>query len=472
MQLAAQQIGASHAGVVFRSRPKSYRCSRTPAVQLGRFTVIASPVAAALLAALAVATPKVDITVRSDHFPEIEVAVNVRDPGTGEGIYDLKEADFAIVEDGFKQAATAFNPKAKGKVDPVDIAFVFDETGSMQDEINAVRDNCIAFADNLKKLHMDARLALVTFSDKVERVKDYTADVNEFKSWLASIRADGGGDEPENPLDAMDRAMKLETRGGAKVVFILITDASFHSGDSVTKRQLLPVAKAIKLKGIDVYPIATKLERYRWLARETNGTYFDILEPFSKVLDALSVKLTSQYRIRYVSSNSAFDNSWRAVQVTVKDWDDGTEKYKSKANIKVSSTLMEKNRPSDAYGAQNMVDGDTATAWNEGAEGDGIGEWAQFDFDKPVRLKAIKIIAGYTKTKRIFRANNRVKKLRLHFSDGKTQEVRLGDKMTYQTIDIDRSTPTRSLKLEILDVYKGKRYHDTAISEVDFTFHR
>ncbi len=434
--------------------------------------IIAGACIGLCMASPAVAQNKIDISVRSDHFPELEVSVNVRNATTGLGVYNLTPADFRITEEGFAQTSTGFAAKAQGKVDPIDIVFVFDETGSMQDEINAVRDNSRAFVDSLKKLNMDFRLGLVTFSDRVEKVKDFVSDVEVFKGWLTGIRARGGGDEPENALDALHRASQFRFREGAKVVFILITDAPFHSGNAVTKRRMLPVAKKIKLQGIDIYPIAVDWERYRWLANETNGTYFNILKPFSEVLEVLAVKLTAQYRIKYVSTNSAFDNSWRNVDVSAKTWGSAKARYKSKANIKVSSTLVEKNRPSDAYAAQNMVDGNNSTAWNEGVKGDGIGQWVKFDFDKPVKLRAFRIIAGFAKTPRIFRANNRIKKAKLVFSDGQTQVISLKDTMKFQDVLINRALPTSSLKLQVMSVYRGKKFRDTCISEVDFSFHR
>ncbi|MBN2038983.1 MAG: VWA domain-containing protein [Spirochaetes bacterium] len=422
------------------------------------------------ISSLSAADKTVKLVAQGEKFPEVELIVNVRDKASGTGVYGLAKSGFQILEGGSKQEITSFVPKGEGKVDAIDIVFVFDETGSMQDEINAVRDNSMLFADILKASNMDYRVALVTFSDKVEKVKDFTKNIDEFKSWLSAIRAYGGGDDPENDLDAIARAMELKFRSGAKVVFILITDAPYHQGDSVTKRYMLPLAKKLKLEDIKVYPIAIKLDQYIWMARETGGQYFDILGDFSSMIEEIATVLTAQYTIKYVPSNSSFDNTWRSVEVKIDGIGSAKNKYKSASNIVASSQLIEKYRPSDAYKPANIADGNKLTAWSEGESGNGIGEWIRFGFDTPKNLKAIKIIAGYTKTDRIYKANNRVKKLKIIFSNGKSQTAELKDVQDFQRILIDRDTPTKFVKLEIMDVYRGAKYKDTCISEVEFEY--
>lgn len=407
---------------------------------------------------------------KSNGFPQVELIVNVKDRNAGKGVYNLNKSDFTITEGGDLQEITSFIKKGEGKVDPIDIVFVFDETGSMQDEINAVRDNSIAFANFLKSSNMDYRLALITFSDSIEKNYGFVKDVNEFKSRVGSIRAFGGGDKPENALDALAEAKNLKFREGAEVVFILITDAPYHSGDKVTKRYMLPLAKKIKLEDIKVYPIAIKIEQYQWMARETGGTYFSILENFSSIIESLAVELTAQYRIEYNSTNSSFDNTKRNVEIKVYGEKSAKTSYISGANIKVSSQLIEKHRPSDAYKAENMIDGNKNTAWSEGASGHGIGEWVKFGFDEPKKLKVINIVGGYAKTDKIFKINNSVKKVKIIFSDGKSQIANLKKSKDFQKILIDRDTPTNFVKLEIMDVYKGTKYKDTCISEINFEY--
>lgn len=407
---------------------------------------------------------------QTSNYPVVELVVNVRDGATGQGVYGLNKSTFAVIENNELQEINNFVVKARGKVEPIDIVFIFDQTGSMQDEINAVKNNVIMFADILRGSSMDFRLGLITFSDVVERTRDFTSDVSEFKTWISDIWVTGGGDEPENDLEALNRALQFPFRPGAEVVFVLITDAPYHQNNSVTKLSMLPLAKKIKLEGIKIYPITVDLPQYEWMARETEGTYFSILKDFSSIIEDLAVTLTAQYRITYFTNRPSFDNTKRTVEVQVKPYGTAETSYRSAANIVVSSQLIEKNRPSDAYQAGHLVDGKDSTCWAEGADGPGIGEWIQFGFDTPKRLKALKIIAGYTKTEAIYQANNRVKRLKVVFSDGESQLVDLLDQNGFQRVLIDRDKPTRQVRLIIMDVYKGQKYADTCISEIEFEY--
>ena len=412
----------------------------------------------------------VKAVAQAPQYPMVEAIVNVRDSATGKGVYGLDRSTFAVSEDNVVQDISTFLFKAEGKVEPIDIVFIFDQTGSMQDEINAVKNNVLMFADILKGSAMDYRLALVTFSDAVEKVRDFTKDVNLFKGWIGDIVADGGGDEPENDLEALTRAMQFKFLPGSQVVFILITDAPYHQADAFTSLSMLPLAKKIKLEGVKVYPISADYPQYQWLARETDGVYFNILKDFSAIIEELAVTLTAQYKITYFTKNPSFDNTQRTVEVQVKPYGAASASYRSAANVTVSSQLIENNRPSDAYQARHLVDGKDATCWAEGADGPGIGEWVQFGFDTPKTLKALKITAGYTKTQAVYQANNRVKKLMLVFSDGQSQTLNLADQYGPQRVLIDRDKPTRFVKLVIMEVYKGSRYNDTCISEIEFEY--
>ncbi len=135
-------------------------------------------------------------------------------------------------------------------------------------------------------------------------------------------------------------------------------------------------------------------------------------------------------------------------------------------HIKVtcSSTLIDKDNKL-LYDIDNIFDDDDNTAWVEGAEGDGIREWIQFDFYKEYKVARIDIISGYSKSRSIFKTNNRIKNLEILLSDGSTLNLDLKDTMDRQQIEIEPHV-TKSIKFIIKDVYKGSKYEDTCISEM------
>jgi len=120
---------------------------------------------------------------------------------------------------------------------------------------------------------------------------------------------------------------------------------------------------------------------------------------------------------------------------------------------------------SDSYRATNLVDNDSATAWIEGVEGPGIGEWVRFEFLEPVTLARIEIANGYQVDEERFEGNLRVRDLEIEFSNGATQVVRLHDSTDPQSIS-PRSKTAEWIKLTILSVYPDHVWEDAALSSL------
>jgi serine/threonine-protein kinase len=107
------------------------------------------------------------------------------------------------------------------------------------------------------------------------------------------------------------------------------------------------------------------------------------------------------------------------------------------------------------------------TAWMEGANGAGIGEWIAFTF-KPQTIQTVEIYSGFGKSKEAFGAYPRVKRATLIFSDGTRAAVELFDEMRLQTVRLSAPVKTSSLRLIIDEVYPGAQFEETAISEINW----
>lgn len=81
----------------------------------------------------------------------------------------------------------------------------------------------------------------------------------------------------------------------------------------------------------------------------------------------------------------------------------------------------------NGYPPINAVDDNVNTAWVEGAEGDGIGEWLEFEAAGIHEVSGIKLINGYAKSEDLYYANNRIKKLRIELPGVTTIEKSLED---------------------------------------------
>ena len=120
----------------------------------------------------------------------------------------------------------------------------------------------------------------------------------------------------------------------------------------------------------------------------------------------------------------------------------------------------------NTYYPANAIDGKRSTAWIEGVDGPGLGEWIRFDFDREITLHRILFQPGYFKSPAIWAQNNRVATLTAYFSDGTSRDLNFDDRMDSQKVDVG-SVKTRWVKFVIKAVYYGTD-PDTAISEVAF----
>lgn len=131
-----------------------------------------------------------------------------------------------------------------------------------------------------------------------------------------------------------------------------------------------------------------------------------------------------------------------------------------------ASSILEATS-TNSYRPTNLVDGDLATAWNEGAEGVGLGEWVKFEFSRQLVLARIEVANGFQKDEDRFAGNPRVETLKVEYSSGTVQLVDLLDMEDYQTI-LPTRQPVEWVKMTIVSVHPDYDWEDTALSEVRF----
>lgn len=123
------------------------------------------------------------------------------------------------------------------------------------------------------------------------------------------------------------------------------------------------------------------------------------------------------------------------------------------------------------YGPYAAIDGQLETAWAEGVEGSGVGEWIRLDFPAAVAVHAIHVDVGFDKDADLFAKNNRVREATLRFSDGQEVTVTFDDVRGMQPISVTDlfggPVETTSVELVIEDVTPGSAYDDTCIAEIE-----
>lgn len=185
------------------------------------------------------------------------------------------------------KAAVSQKPRISGQgriVDPesqVDIVFVFDTTGSMDDKIEALLRTCRQFVEEAKSLNLDPHFALISFGDisvqgggdRIELVVPLTSEIEKIKYGLSNIpRNNGFGNWGESALEAVNEAFKVSYRPKSVKVIVLITDEPALQHHLSAER----VTKELSSREFIVFVIATAEQYYKDMARRTGGIWKEI----------------------------------------------------------------------------------------------------------------------------------------------------------------------------------------------------
>lgn len=170
----------------------------------------------------------------------------------------------------------------------IDLAFVLDTTGSMAEEIEAVKQTIRAVADQLGTAQTDVRIGLVEYKDRTDclltRTFPFSSDLRAFSAQVANVAASGGGDTPEDMHAGLTAALdKLQWRSDAvSRMVVVIADAPPHL-DYKNQRDYADAAKRAAARGIKLYSVSasgmddTGQVVMRQLAQYTGGSNMFVL---------------------------------------------------------------------------------------------------------------------------------------------------------------------------------------------------
>ena len=199
-------------------------------------------------------------------------------------------------------AAAPPQPQARTKTKGVaDVVFLVDVSGSMSTCIDALRRNIEAFIDSLSTGDVNNAAPVKDWRGKVVGYRDIDAAQSEGIEWivdnpfvrdtaalkaqLATLRAEGGGDEPESLLDALYKVATMEAtakgsqsedpgkwryRSDAARVVVVFTDASFKETMSIQEAKggsLQDVANVVMANRIILSLFAPNFEGYDRLSQ-------------------------------------------------------------------------------------------------------------------------------------------------------------------------------------------------------------
>ena len=160
--------------------------------------------------------------------------------------------------------------------DLVDIVFVIDGSGSMKNDVDAVREHLSAMTDLFDRANIDFTIGIVTFRTGTGygllgldfEVIPQMRSVSQVKKVLSQLKFRGD----ENGLDALIRAADEVTfRQGAEVHFIFVTD-EYVSG-AYSSIDVMVKMKTAKIK-VDVIGRDEPFQKF--IAKSTGGLWLPI----------------------------------------------------------------------------------------------------------------------------------------------------------------------------------------------------
>ena len=164
-------------------------------------------------------------------------------------------------------------------VQKIDLVFIIDKTGSMEDNVRGIRAYIDLFFEHFTRLGHDAAFGLVTFADiteKKSKVQGVTTNHGKFKNWLYKIKFEGGGDLAESGLDALMAALnKIKFRDNTQRFFVLVSDGTFHDADYDGRSEYSQdgVIETLQHQGVRVDVIGLNFLPIKQIAWATGGTW-------------------------------------------------------------------------------------------------------------------------------------------------------------------------------------------------------
>lgn len=185
----------------------------------------------------------------------------------------------------------------------LDIAFIFDTTGSMYSYLTEVRSQLSRIIGEVNQVTVNSNMAVIAYGDYcdanttyVTKTLDLTSDFQNVQTFVNQVQATGGGDAPEAVEEALFQANQLNWRPDSNRAVVLIGDAPPHGvvdslSNSLYGHDYKVETAALSQKNVKIYAVqcgrdSSTEQVFRWLSSQTNGIYLN-LENISDLVDLL-----------------------------------------------------------------------------------------------------------------------------------------------------------------------------------------
>ena|GEM_PF-7074186 len=372
------------------------------------------------------------------------------------------------------------------------VSLILDNSGSMSGTpLEQAKDSAKQFL-NYVQFDKGDRVEIMEFNSNVYIRVPYIADSQVLTAAIDAMQSDGQTALYDALYMGLTRAYG---QAGSKCI-LAFTDgednASTYSLQDVIELAQKTVTP-IFLIGVD----SVNEAQLRYLAEETGGQYFYAPTPaeLSDIYQSVYQEQMELFALTYISQEIQSPTDWHSVTLTYDDGEFFGETSRDYvpsvedtlplnllfSSVTASSVLPPWTEPSTGsqfhYLPYHAIDGNMNTIWSENVSGSGIDEWIQIDFVRPVKLSGMYIKNGYWRLPERLVQNNRLKRIRVEFSDGTSEEFSLYDTATWNYYEliwtqgerIEFSVPceTTYVRIVILEVYRGTTWDDTCLTGVE-----
>ena len=187
--------------------------------------------------------------------------------------YELGDGPFTVSTGGASTTAERGEsvvletslPTAAGETVALDVLFLLDSTGSMEDEIYQLKITIDEVAHRIHQLpgDVDVRLGMTLYRDEgdefLNRTFDFTPDIGDFSEALSAVVALDGGDYPEALDEALAAALSRPSwRSAADTVQLvfLVADAP----PQILRQVPVPYTDSMReaaRRGIKIFPVSS-----------------------------------------------------------------------------------------------------------------------------------------------------------------------------------------------------------------------
>ena len=260
----------------------------------------------------------------------VSVSAIVRDR-KGRFVSDLAQGDFTVAEGGRDRKILDFRAESDG---PVKLGLLFDASGSMRVGRKAV-DALQAARHILAALRDKDEAAVFSFDTRLDRVKEFTADIASLDASLEKVNTPYGQTSLYDAIAEAAEVVATHGRGGGRLphraALVVLTDG-IDTKSRQTTAQVAAIASAID---VPVYVIAVMspiddpqvdetpsfdVTGLQELARNTGGEMFTASAPAHASIAAR--RIVDELRHQYVLAfEPGAGRGWRPLEIRTRDKD-------------------------------------------------------------------------------------------------------------------------------------------------------